>query len=52
MAFAWILAKKSIKELRVYSIELMDEKKLRSTLDSESAIADSDAPIRSFEEII
>lgn len=26
MAFAWILAKKSIKELRVYSIELMDEK--------------------------
>ena len=47
-AFAWLTP----TGLRIYSVELMDEKKLRSTLDSGIAEATTSAPIRSFEETI
>ena len=51
-AFAWLTVKETPTGLRIYSVELMDEKKLRSTLDSGIAEATTSAPIRSFEETI
>lgn len=52
-AFAWLTIKETSKGLRIYSVELMDEKKLRGSLGSGTAEAATDAPsCRSFEEII
>ena len=51
-AFAWITVKESSKGLRIYSVELMDNKKLRESVSSGAGKAATDALHRSFEEII
>ena len=52
-AFAWITVKKSSEGNRIYSVELMDEKKLRGSLGTRSEISEPNTPSsRSFEEII
>lgn len=52
-AFAWITVKETPTGLRIYSVELMDEKKLRGSLGNGTAEAATTAPSgRSYEEII
>lgn len=49
--FAWFTVKETPTGPRIYSVELMDEKKLRSTLANGTDRAAATAPIRSLEEI-
>ena len=52
-AFAWITVKDTPAGLRIYSVELMDEKKLRGTLGNGATEVAATTPSgRSFEEII
>ena len=52
-AFAWLTVKETPTGLRIYSVELMDEEKLRGSLGNGIAEATTTAPSgRSFEEII
>ena len=52
-AFAWLTVKETPTGLRIYSVELMDEKKLRGTLGNGDAEATTTTPSgRSFEETI
>ncbi len=52
-AFAWLTVKETPTGLRIYSVELMDEKKLRGSLGNGIAEATTTAPSgRSFKEII
>lgn len=51
-AFAWITVKETPTGLRIYSVELMGEKKLREPVNSGSAETDTVALNRSFEEIV
>ena len=51
-AFAWLTVKSTGDGLRIYSVELMDEKMLRSTLANAPQKYSADGPIRSFEGII
>lgn len=48
LAFAWITAKKTIHGIRIYSVELMDEKKLRNLVNNGPVKTSANALFRSF----
>ncbi len=51
-AFAWLTVKETPTSLRIYSVELMDEKKLRDIVGNGTAETATTTLHRSFEEII